>query len=246
MKASPEQQITINESIRRKMHALQTMTRKIAHDTNNYYGIIQGYFSLLETPSADNDLLQKYLPAMKEALLSGIELNQRLARFYRESQGMVAPADLVAVAGEVCAAFKQEHNFTAQVVARKDVEPVLLDESAFRSLIENLCLLARKTGTDPAVMELAPVQLEDEAVAAMVLDSRPGRYIRLLMTISLADFPQTEDTEFLNPFFIDPHRSEDLGLALLYSFLRNHHGNLDVTLQDHDLTLAIYLPCSNK
>ncbi len=244
MKASLDNQVTLNESIRHKVHALQTMARKIIHDTNNYYGILQGYLSLLEMESADDEKLRKFLPPMKEALRSGIDLNKRLAEFYRPSQEMVTEVDLASVTREVCAAFAQEHDFAVEVIISGKPKPILLNEPAIRALVGNLCSLARKTGTSPARLELVPAGLEEAAITAMVLQSQPGPYLCLRTTISLADYHQEEDTEFLNPFAFEPDDSSGLGLALLYNTLQNHGGNLDITSRDKCLTLNLYLPSS--
>lgn len=218
------------------------MARKVVHDTNNYYGILQGYLSILEMKSGDDEHLRKLLPPMKEALQSGIDLNKRLAEFYRPSQEMITEIDLAVVAREVCTSFAREHDFPMGVTVSGDLKPVPLNEPAIRSLIGDLCLLAKVTGTSPGQMELAPAELEEEAIAAMVLENRPGPYLRLRITISLADYPQEEETEFLNPFALEQDYSSGLGLALLYNTLQNHGGNLDVASQDKYITLSLYFP----
>ena len=242
MKASFDNQVTLNESIRRKVHALQTMAQNIVHDTNNYYGILQGYLSMLEMKSGDDENLRKFLPPMKEALQSGIDLNKRLVEFYRLGQEMITDVDLAAAAREVCATFARDQEFTVDVIVSGELKPVPLNEAAIRSLVGDLCLLAKETGTSPAQLELAPAELEEAAIAAMVLESRPGPYLRLRITISLADYPQEEETEFLNPFALEQDYSSGLGLALLHNTLQNHGGNLDVASQDKYITLNLYFP----
>lgn len=242
MKASFDNQVTLNESIRRKVHALQTMAQNIVHETNNYYGILQGYLSMLEMKSEDDENLRKFLPPMKEALQSGIDLNKRLAEFYRLGQEMITDVDLAAAAREVCATFARDQEFTVDVIVSGELKPVPLNEAAIRSLVGDLCLLAKETGTSPAQLELAPAELEEAAIAAMVLESRPGPYLRLRITISLADYPQEEETEFLNPFALEQDYSSGLGLALLHNTLQNHGGNLDVASQDKYITLNLYFP----
>ncbi len=242
MNTSLDNQVTLNESIRRKVHALQTMAQKIGHDTNNYYGILQGYISMLEMKLEDDKNLRKFLPPMKEALQSGIDLNKRLAEFYRPGQVMITDVDLAAAAREVCATFARDREFTMEVIVSGELKPVPLNEAAIRSLVGDLCLLAKETGTSPAQMELAPAELEEEAIAAMVLESRPGPYLRLRITISLADYPQEEETEFLNPFALEQDYSSGLGLALLHNTLQNHGGNLDVASQNKYITLNLYFP----
>jgi len=124
------------------------MVRKIIHDTNNCYGIIQGYLSLLEMESADDENLRKFLPPMKDALQSGIDLNKRLAEFYRPSQEMVIEVDLASITREVCATFAQEHDFAVEVMVSGKPKPILLNEPAIRALVGNLCSLAKKSSVN--------------------------------------------------------------------------------------------------
>ncbi len=128
------------------------------------------------------------------------------------------------------------------MVADEALPPVYLEETSLRQLAGDLCLLAKATGTKPASLELAPRQLDEAAIASMVLPGRPGDYVRLQTSISLADYPQQEETEFLNPFVFDTGEPSGLGLAPLYGTLKNHGGNLDVTLDGDGLTLALYFP----
>ena len=242
MTASRSHRLTINESLRRKFRAVETMAQKIAHETNNYYGILQGYISLIEVQLKDDEKLGEMLNPMKEALRSGITLNKRLATFYSSADVMGAEMDLAAALTDVCATFSREQEFVVAVLAEEALPSVYLDEPSLRHLAGDLCLLAKVTGTVPARLELAPRQLDEEAIASMVLPGRPGDYVRLQTRIFLADYPQQEETEFLNPFAFDTGEPNGLGLAPLYGTLRNHGGNLDVTLDGDSLTLALYFP----
>lgn len=242
LKSSVNNQITLNESIFRKINALQTIARSIVHKTNNYYGIIQGYLSMLEIKPTSNENVRKFLPPMKEALQSGIALNKRLAEFYRPSQEITAKVDLAAVVREVCTAFTQKENFALKVVVSGDFEDIPLNETTIKSLIGDLCHLAKITGTSPAQIELAPVDLEAETTTTLVMESQPGPYVRLRTALSLADYPQKEETEFLNPFANEYEYSSELGLALLWIALQNHGGNLDVTARDEHIIIDLYFP----
>ena len=240
--ASNRTSISLNESISRKVHALQTLMRKLVHDTNNYYGIIQGYVSLLEARPGDEAAARKYLPPIKEALQEGIALNRRLAAFYRSDPGVMTETDPADTVREVCATYAGEHGFSMEVKVRGDLEPVMLNGPSLRSLVANLCFLVEKTRTIPAVLELETVQLDAKQIGGMALDSPPGGYLRLQTSVSLAEYSQEEETELLNPFALDPVDPKDMGLSLIYSSVLSHGGNLDVTLRDKLLTLALYYP----
>ncbi len=235
-------EVSLNQALRRKDHALRQLIQKVVHDSNNYYGVFQGYISLMEMSSLDKEVLGKYLPPMKDALQCGIKLNTCLAAYYRVALPMRIEMDLSALANEVCAQQAAEHNFTVTVTAQEDLPPVLVEEPAVRSLLANLCLLAEETATVAASWRLDSRRLDAAQLAGMVLDSQPGDYLRLQLTIMTTNFDQEEVTEFLNPYKISLDRNTDLGLGMLLPVLRNHGGNLDLALKGEQLILAIYFP----
>jgi hypothetical protein len=240
--ASQDHNITLNESIRSRFQALQGMARRIVHDANNYYGIIQGYISLIEANLAGHDMLDKYLPPMKEALQSGIDFNKRLADFYRESQPMVAMIDLPLVVQEVCETFGAEHDFAVAVRTVKAPGHVALDEPMLRILIHRLCTLVQHTRTLPALITINQVELPEKDIRAMVFESHPGMYAAVTVELSLEQNTPETVIACLDPFALNSESSKDLGLALLYNHLRNHNGNLNVIHRGDTITLTLFYP----
>ncbi|MEE9464543.1 MAG: hypothetical protein V3W14_03070 [Candidatus Neomarinimicrobiota bacterium] len=235
-------EIDLNLLVRHKYHALRKLIQKVVHDTNNYFGVFQGYISLLEMTMEDKQVLEKYLPPMKDALQSGIGLNTLLAKYYRVAPPMLIQVDLTALAKEVCRQYAAEHNFTVTVVAEESLPTVPLEEPDVRRILMDLCQLAEVTGTVSAHMQLEAQQLEAPQLAGLVLESSPGEYIRLRLTVAIDKFEQEEVTEFLNPFALSKNVKADLGLGLLVPLLRNHGGTLDLSLADERLTLALHFP----
>ncbi|MCH7497524.1 MAG: thioredoxin fold domain-containing protein [Candidatus Marinimicrobia bacterium] len=83
---------------------------------------------------------------------------------------------------------------------------------------------------------------EAEERYRVVLDSQPGSYACVQATISLSDYDQPEATAFMNPFAFDTGEPMSLGLASIYGILRNHEGNLDVSVDHAQLALRLYFP----
>lgn len=237
-----ETEASLNQVLRRKDHALRKLIQKIVHDSNNYYSVFKGYISLLDISSLDKEVLGKYLPPMKDALKSGIRLDTRLTAYFHVVSPMRIELDLSALANEVCARQAAEHNFTVTVTTEGDCPPILVEEPSVRSLLANLCLLAEETATVDAVLLLDSQWMDAAQLAGMVLDSTPGVYLHLQLTIETTMFEQEDLTEFLNPYQISPNHDTDLGLGMLLPVLRNHGGNLDLAANGERLTLAIYFP----
>lgn len=240
--SSRQYRLTLNESLRTRFQALQGLARRIVHDTNNYYGILQGYISLLEANLTGHEMIDKYLPPMKEALETGIDFNKRLAEFYRESQPIVAAVDLSLVAREVCEAYRREHDIEVDINTENAPGSVAIDEPIFRILINGLCKLARHTQTRPARITIDRVELPATDIRAMVFESHPGIYAVVSAEFSLEQNTPEEVVACLNPFGFNSENCGDLELALMYNHLQNHHGNLDVTHQGDFLRIALFYP----
>jgi hypothetical protein len=240
--ASQEHNISLNESIRTRFQALQGMARRIVHDANNYYGIIQGYISLIEANLPGHEMIDKYLPPMKEALQSGIDFNKRLAAFYRESQPMVAEIDLPLVVQEVCEAHRREHDFAVEVRTVTAPGRVAVDEPVFRILIDGFCKLAQHTKTAPARITIDQVELPEKDLRAMVFESPPGLYAAVTVDFSLEQNTPEAVVACLDPFALNSESPKDLGLALLYNHLRNHSGNLNVSHQGDTISKTLFYP----
>ena len=234
--------ISLNESLRRKLGASRLMAQKITHDTNNYYGILQGYISLMEMKSPLEGKQGEYLEAMTEALQAGIRLNRVLASIYRQTSAMVALADLAALAREVSRLHADEHGTSVEVIVADEVAPFLFEESSLQKAIAYLCLLAQTTSTPQPQLIIARTELHAESISELVLHSRPGPYVTLEMSVALSTYEQDEETAFLNPFALSFNGDNGLGLAELFSILENHDGSLDVSKADERLTLRLHFP----
>ncbi|MCH8327968.1 MAG: hypothetical protein IID15_05530, partial [Candidatus Marinimicrobia bacterium] len=133
--------VTLNRQTRQIWMALKRLTRKLVHDSNNIFGAIQGYLSLLEMSPDGNEQLQKYLVSMQEALDSGIGRNKALAGFYRQTEVMMIETDPLALAKAAADQFADAHSFEVELHAPEDIAPLRLEEPIFSNLITYLCHL---------------------------------------------------------------------------------------------------------
>ncbi len=236
-------QISLNESIARKDLALRKFAQKIAHDTNNYYGVIQGYVSLLEMLDIDDEDMTKYLVPIKSAVNSGIALNQQISSLYRSANIMVVTRNLADLVRAAAAEFVAGNDYTVDVDGTTG--ELQLDAPAVTELINDLCTLAKTAGNPKASFVLASVTLTEDDTANMILDSLAGKFAEITFKIDTAKMDQDDETKFFNPFIIAATGSKELGVGGVFALLRNHHGNIDVTSHDQTMTIKIYFPKSN-
>ncbi|MCK4578970.1 MAG: hypothetical protein KAU50_09275 [Candidatus Marinimicrobia bacterium] len=236
---SEENRYNLNQLVRFKAAAQDLLVQKVVHDTNNFYGVIQGYVSLMEMTVTDPQLKDKFVPPMLEALQAGIDFNKHLGCLYRKAQPLRVAMNPGEVAREVFIEFDGSEGY--QVSVKGHTDELLLDTETYRTVIRNLCLLLRQNGSPDAHLRFDRATLTEQTATDFVYSSNPGEYLTLSTELSIKN--NTGDiTGFLNPFAVSGDPQNDPGLATLLPFIKNHGGNLDLRLQGTTLTMVIYLP----
>jgi light-regulated signal transduction histidine kinase (bacteriophytochrome) len=232
---------SLNRDIQRTWLALKSIAQKLVHDTNNIYGAIQGYVSLLEMSPGSHEPLEKYLPAMHEAIRSGIERNKSIAAFYREAELMVINVDPLQTIREEVAGYASDKGYEVTVRASDDLPPLPLDEPKFREMIAKLCFLAEQTGTETPQFDLNCIDLSEDDIDSLVMEGNAGSYLCLGLRFKAADV-NGDATRFLEPFRMSPTPNDDLGVAMLLPGVASHGGNLDLRREGDSLNLSLYFP----
>jgi len=220
--------------------ALRKFAQKIAHDTNNYYGVIQGYVSLLEMQMKDDERVAKCLDPIKSALDSGIKLNKQISSLYRTTDIMVVRENLAELVKSTTAEFAAANNYIVDV--NGETEEVLLEVPVATKLIKDLCMLAKTAGNPKATFVLDSVTLSEDEAARMILDAPAGKFVQITFEINTAEMEQNDETLLFNPFNTSADDSNDLGVGGIFGILRNHGGNLDMASNDQTMIIKIYFP----
>ena len=232
---------SLNRDIQRTWLALKSIAQKMVHDTNNIYGAIQGYVSLLEMSPGGNEQLEKYLPAMHDALRTGVDRNKAIAAFYRQTELMVINVDPLPTIREEVAGYASDNGYEVTVSATDDLPPLPLDEPIFRQMIVKLCFLAEQTDTETPQFDLSRVDLSEDDIDSLVMEGSAGSYMRLGLRFKAADV-NGDATRFLEPFRMSPAPNDDLGLAMVLPGVANHRGNLDLWREGDSFNLSLYFP----
>ncbi len=235
--------ITMNESIARNDLAIRKFAQIIAHDTNNYYGVIQGYISLLEMQMKGDERVEKCLIPIKSALNSGIVLNKQISSLYRKTDIMVVREKLSDLVKSAIADFTASNDFIVEVEG--ETEDVLLEVPTVNKLIKDLCMLAKIAGNSKARFLLDSVTLSEDEAARMILKTPGGKFAEITFEFDKVDIEQDDETLFFNPFTISAEETRDIGVGGIFGVMRNHGGNLDVASNNQTMIIKIYFPVEN-
>ncbi|MCC7369925.1 MAG: PAS domain S-box protein [Chloroflexi bacterium] len=211
-----------------KLRALGQLAGGVAHDLNQYLGLVVGYGDLalqeLERPALDLDSVQDSVHTMIRAAVDGAEAVRRLLLFARpDAEGTKSRVDLDDVLRQVAKLTAPRWRDAAQQEGRTiqvslEVEgDVAIDgwPSDLREAFTNLLLNAVDALPDGGLIRLRAVTLASHVVV-QVIDSGVG------MT------PETREKLF-EPFFSTKGEGgSGLGLAIVFGIVERHDGSIAV------------------
>lgn len=230
-----------------KMDAIGKLTGGMAHDFNNYLGIIIANLDLLWRRNRDHAMTSLIDSALRGAM-SAAELTQSLLAFARRQ--MLSPSIMqmnrpVAAISEMLKQTLGE-NITIVVILSPDLWAVLIDRAQLESCIVNLATNARDAmpaggsltiSTRNVTLDSMP-HVSDEAETG-------GDYVLLEITDSGVGMSPEVVARVFEPFFTTKPvgQGTGLGLSSVYGFVKQSGGHMRIHSKVGDGTVVrIFLP----
>ncbi len=231
-----------------KMEAVGHLAGGIAHEFNNYLGIIMGYSDLMAQEEIQNESLRLSLAEIKSASQKAASLTRQLLAFSRKQ--LIEPTVL-----DLNASVWDTHKLLRRLIpANIDVIPVLhpdlgkvkADPAQIQQILINLVVNARDAMPQGGKISIETAEVVlDEEFASRYLEVIPGHYIML----SVSDTGEGMDAETLahvfEPFFTTKKtgRGTGLGLSTTYGIVKQSGGHITVaSAQGRGTTFRIYFP----
>ena len=231
-----------------KMEAVGHLAGGIAHEFNNYLGIIMGYSDLMAEKKFEDESLRLDLAEIKSASQKAASLTRQLLAFSRKQ--LIEPTVL-----DLNASVWEAHKLLRRLIpANIDVVPVLhpdlgkvkADPSQIQQILINLVVNARDAMPmgGKISIETSEVVL-DEEFSSRYFDVVPGDYIM----ISVGDNGEGIDVEALphifEPFFTTKKadKGTGLGLSTTYGIVKQSGGHITVaSVKGRGTTFRVYFP----
>ncbi len=240
-----------------KMESIGTLASGIAHDFNNILNNVLGFAVQVQKHAGDPVKVEKYGKTIEKSATRGAELSGQLLSFARVSKREKVPTDMADVVSEVVSLCTQ--TFPRNIEIRKTVEgeplSVLGDRTELYQVLLNLCVNARDAIMDKQngsggllIVEARHVPTESVGTRA-ILECASGRCIELRVRDNGTGIPGEIRDKIFDPFFTTKEKGKGtgLGLAMVYSVVRNHKGALFVESENGSGTLfSIYLPAIDR
>lgn len=216
-----------------KMEAIGTLAGGLAHDFNNFLGVILGFASLVRNRLGSSDPLQEPVGMIERSAREAAELTRALLGLTRHEEPHREPVDLKAVVESVIKIVRRTFDRRIHVEAQIASDPAWVrgDPTQLEQAILNLCLNARDAMPERGQLSLevsnAELGREDRLLPPQ---HPPGRYVR----IDVKDTGTGVDPSLLphvfEAFFTTKGSTEGsgLGLAMVHAIVESHRGFLEV------------------
>ena len=231
-----------------KVEAVGHLAGGIAHEFNNFLGVILGYSELLSEEAVENERVGRLVTEIRAATQHAASLTRQLLAFSRKQVLEPQVLDLNRSIWEV-------HKLLRRLVpANIDVVPVLAptigrvraDAGQLQQILVNLVVNARDAMPQggKVVIETADAEL-DETYASQHVDLQPGSYVLLSVSDSGLGMNAETRSHLFEPFYTtkDPGKGTGLGLSTVYGIVKQSGGHISVeSIEGKGTTFRIYLP----
>jgi CheY-like chemotaxis protein len=220
-----------------KLESLGVLAGGIAHDFNNLLTGILGNISLAKTMT---DLNSKSFQRLDEAEKAGCrarDLTQQLMTFAKGGAPVKKTAAIEQLVKDSAVFVLRGSNVRCVFTVPDQAWPVEVDEGQMNQVINNLIINADQSMADGGIIE---VGIENLTVALT-----EGRYVKISIRDQGVGIPEKYLHRIFVPYFTTKQKGSGLGLATVYSIIKNHDGNIRVESKvGAGTTFQIYIPAS--
>ncbi len=227
-----------------KLESIGILAGGIAHDFNNILTAINGNISLARLIE-DEEKKGKYLSHAEKAVEQAKKLSMQLLTFSKGGDPIRETVSIKEIiedsAGFVLRGSKVKCNLTFQ----EDLKPASLDKGQFSQVIQNIVLNANQAMPDGGSIDI-------KASNAILSDSNDyalagGDYVKIEIRDSGGGISQENLEKIFDPYFTTKTDGHGLGLAIVYSIIKKHHGLITFeSIVGHGTIVTILLPSADK
>lgn len=231
-----------------KMEAMGQLTGGLAHDFNNFLGVIIGAIDVVQRRGGpvEAEKTVQLLDAAKQAALQGASLVRRLLAFARRQSLEPRPVDVDELVANVSGMLRGTlgRNIQLQTVSETGTWRTLVDPNQLETALLNLCLNAKDAMPDGGTLRIETRNMEiDQRMAGLELPS--GQYV----VLSVGDTGEGMAAETLarafEPFYTTKPvgKGTGLGLSQVHGFVKQSGGNVRLeSVVGRGTTVNVYLP----
>jgi PAS domain S-box-containing protein len=235
-----------------KMEAVGQLAGGVAHDFNNLLTVINGLSELVFHQMRREDSSRELLAEVLDAGERAATLTRQLLAFSRKQvlQPQVLDVNVLLVELSKMLLRLIGEDIGLRLEAGPALGLVKIDPGQFEQAVINLAVNARDAmpGGGRLTIETRNAEL-DEGHVGQHSEARPGRYVLVAVRDTGHGMDAATRARIFEPFFTTkgPGRGTGLGLAMVYGFVKQSGGHIEVdSAVGSGTTFKVYLPCTDE
>lgn len=228
-----------------RMESMGILAGGIAHDFNNYVTAILGNISLARVEAKDDsELSSRLLEAEKAALRAG-ELATQLLSFSKGGSPVRKASSIGELIKEASEFAFHGSRVSCSYDIADDLWPVEVDESQIGQVISNLAINAVQSMPEGGEIAISAENLTPDMVVSGL--ARGKRHICISIRDNGHGIPEDILPNIFDPYFSTREGGHGLGLATVYTIVKQHGGKISVSSEIGKGSLfEIYLPVADE
>ncbi len=227
----------------RQLESIGVLAGGIAHDFNNLLTAILGNISLSKLYVEEGGKVHQKLSDAEKATLRARDLTQQLLTFSRGGAPVKKTTAIADTIRDSVAFSLSGSRATCCFDIAEDLWPVAVDEGQISQVINNLIINAEQAMPHGGVIEVACCNTRVSAEDGLPLSD--GRYIVVAIHDQGTGIPADVLPHIFEPYFSTKETGKGLGLATVYSIIKNHDGHISVSSKpEGGTTFSLYLPAA--
>jgi two-component system, cell cycle sensor histidine kinase and response regulator CckA len=241
------EQKRLEEELRKahKLESLGVLAGGIAHDFNNLLTGILGNISLAKVVADQNLNAIKRLDEAEKAVSRARDLTQQLMTFSKGGAPVRKTASIEQIVMDSASFVLHGSNVRCEFAVPEDVWPVEVDEGQMSQVINNLIINADQSMPEGGIIEIGIENLT--VVPGNEMSLTEGRYVKFTIRDHGVGIPEQDLHKIFDPYFTTKQTGRGLGLATVYSIIRNHDGHVRSESKEGVGTMfQVYIPASEN
>ena len=209
-----------------KLKSLGVLAGGIAHDFNNFLAGIIGNLSLAKLDVQPGHPVGRALVEMEKAALRAKDLTQQLLTFSKGGAPIKQVTRIDHLVREASHFALRGSNVRCEFEIDDHLRPADVDEGQIAQVIHNLVINADQAMPDGGVVTIRGMNIFLAPGNPYALD--PGDYVQLSIRDQGAGIKRAHLKKIFDPYFTTKQKGSGLGLAVAYSIIARHDGQLTV------------------
>jgi PAS domain S-box-containing protein len=233
-----------------RVESIGTLAGGVAHDLNNILAPIMMSIDILKATS-NHPQAREILKTIEVSANRGADIVRQVLSFARGLEGQRIEVQSKHVFKDLENIIKDTFpkDVQLQFSVPNDLWTILGDPTQIHQVLLNLCVNARDAMPNGGQLTIAVENaVLDEHYAAMNMQAKPGRYVKISVTDEGTGIPQNIINKIFEPFFTtkEPNKGTGLGLSTVLAIVKSHEGIVNVYSEvDKGTTFRVYLPATH-